>query len=258
VVVAVLAVGVLAAVVPEGSAYGPPIVLAFLVLLLAGLGIAAKAGRNAIASGYVAQDGTMLRLRRPHPRFAEQVAGMQRAAQHHYRGTGIRRPRIGSSFTFTPDPRLESRCSSIRRVRTAPSPLRWPGRMLPMADPERFRDSVNCCTSLLYETERAGLRGADTGSELGGRYWDRTSDLLGVNAGRVVAGCLGAPCVAPDLAHSPTVPQRQPAVPSGPADFSLTLAGARSRSFPIFIRWRPLRATSGLAGSDQGTRTRTN
>ena len=83
-VVAVLAVGVLAAVVPEGSAYGPPIVLAVLVLLLAGLGIAAKAGRNAIASGYVAQDGTTLRLRRPHPRFAEQVAGMQRAAQHRY------------------------------------------------------------------------------------------------------------------------------------------------------------------------------
>jgi hypothetical protein len=48
VVVAVLAVGVLAAVVPEGSAYGPPIVLAFLVLLIAGLGIAAAAGRNVI------------------------------------------------------------------------------------------------------------------------------------------------------------------------------------------------------------------
>jgi hypothetical protein len=84
VVLAVLAVGVLAAMVPEGSAYGPPIVLAFLVLLIAGLGIAAKAGRNAIASGYVAQDGTMLRLRRPHPHFAEQVARMQRPAQHPY------------------------------------------------------------------------------------------------------------------------------------------------------------------------------
>jgi hypothetical protein len=37
-----------------------------------------------------------------------------------------------------------------------------------------------CCTSLLYETERAGLRWADTGSELGGRYWDRTSIQAGV------------------------------------------------------------------------------
>jgi hypothetical protein len=92
VVVAVLAVGVLAAVVPEGSAYGPPIVLAFLVLLVAGLGIAAKAGRNAIASGYLAQDGNMLRLRRPHPRFAEHVAGRQRAAQHQYLQSGYPPP----------------------------------------------------------------------------------------------------------------------------------------------------------------------
>ena len=38
-----------------------------------------------------------------------------------------------------------------------------------------------CCTSMLYETQRAGLRWADTGSDLRGRYWDRTSDLLGVN-----------------------------------------------------------------------------
>ena len=40
---------------------------------------------------------------------------------------------------------------------------------------------LRCCTAPLYETGRAGLRWADTGSELGGRYWDRTSDLLGVN-----------------------------------------------------------------------------
>jgi hypothetical protein len=84
VVVAVLAVGILAAVVPEGSAYGPPIVLAFLVLLIAGLGIAARAGRNVLASGYVTQDGNMVRLRRPHPRFAEQGAAMHRAAQDQY------------------------------------------------------------------------------------------------------------------------------------------------------------------------------
>ncbi|HEY6745217.1 MAG TPA: hypothetical protein VI357_05810 [Mycobacteriales bacterium] len=92
VVVAALAVGVLAAVTPEGSAYGPPIVLAFLALVIAGLGIAAKAGRTAIASGYVAQDGTMLRVRRSHPRFAEHVAGMHGVAQHQYLQSGYLPP----------------------------------------------------------------------------------------------------------------------------------------------------------------------
>jgi hypothetical protein len=82
--VAVVAVGVLAAITPEGSAYGPPILLTFLVLLLVGLGLAATAGRNTIASGYVAQDGNTLCIRRPHPRFADQVAALQRATQHQY------------------------------------------------------------------------------------------------------------------------------------------------------------------------------
>jgi integrase len=36
-------------------------------------------------------------------------------------------------------------------------------------------------TSLLNGHTRAGVRGRNTGSDLGGRYWDRTSDLLGVN-----------------------------------------------------------------------------
>ena len=43
------------------------------------------------------------------------------------------------------------------------------------------RRSVICCTWLLAETGGAGVRGRDTGSDLRGRYWDRTSDLLGVN-----------------------------------------------------------------------------
>jgi hypothetical protein len=34
---------------------------------------------------------------------------------------------------------------------------------------------------LLYGHTRAGVRERNTGSELRGRYWDRTSDLLGVN-----------------------------------------------------------------------------
>jgi hypothetical protein len=102
VVVAVLAVGVLAAVVPDGSAYGPPIVLAFLVLLIAGLGIAARAGRNSIASGYVAQDGAMLRLRRPHPRFAEQVAAMRRAAEDHYPRHGYSPPQDRQQLYLPP------------------------------------------------------------------------------------------------------------------------------------------------------------
>jgi len=37
-----------------------------------------------------------------------------------------------------------------------------------------------CCTSVLYGPLRAGLCLCDPAADLGGRYWDRTSDLLGV------------------------------------------------------------------------------
>jgi hypothetical protein len=38
-----------------------------------------------------------------------------------------------------------------------------------------------CCTSVLYGSPQDGLSACDLVSDLGGRYWDRTSDLLGVN-----------------------------------------------------------------------------
>jgi hypothetical protein len=84
-VLAVLAVLVLAAVVPKDSSYGGPIVLMFVVLLVVGLAITANAARNAIASGYVSRDGSTVQIRRPHPRFAEEVtAALHVAAQQHY------------------------------------------------------------------------------------------------------------------------------------------------------------------------------
>jgi hypothetical protein len=38
-----------------------------------------------------------------------------------------------------------------------------------------------CCTSALYERPERRLSARHLVSDLGGRYWDRTSDLLGVN-----------------------------------------------------------------------------
>jgi hypothetical protein len=38
-----------------------------------------------------------------------------------------------------------------------------------------------CCTSLLYKIEKGPFRLSETVPDLGGRYWDRTSDLFGVN-----------------------------------------------------------------------------
>ena len=48
-------------------------------------------------------------------------------------------------------------------------------------DITRIAAVLRCCTSLLYGHEKAGVRDRNTGSDLRGRYWDRTSDLLGVN-----------------------------------------------------------------------------
>jgi hypothetical protein len=77
---AILAILVLAAVVPKGSSYAGPIVLMLVVLLIVGLAIARKSARTAIVSGYVSRDGSTVQIRRPHPRFAEQVV----AAQQHF------------------------------------------------------------------------------------------------------------------------------------------------------------------------------
>ncbi len=38
-----------------------------------------------------------------------------------------------------------------------------------------------CCTSLLYGHDKGHIRRWNVASELRGRYWDRTSDLFGVN-----------------------------------------------------------------------------
>ncbi len=38
-----------------------------------------------------------------------------------------------------------------------------------------------CCTSLLYGMEKGPSDCAGMAPDLGGRYWDRTSDLFGVN-----------------------------------------------------------------------------
>jgi hypothetical protein len=78
---AVLAVVAAAAVVPQGSSYATPIVLVFLALLIAGLAIASSASSSAIAAGYASQDGSTVKFRRPHPRFAEQAAEQVAAMQ---------------------------------------------------------------------------------------------------------------------------------------------------------------------------------
>jgi hypothetical protein len=38
-----------------------------------------------------------------------------------------------------------------------------------------------CCTFLLYKIEKGPSLAPETVPDLGGRYWDRTSDLFGVN-----------------------------------------------------------------------------
>jgi hypothetical protein len=38
-----------------------------------------------------------------------------------------------------------------------------------------------CCTLLLHQDPKGPVPRSEPAAELGGRYWDRTSDLLGVN-----------------------------------------------------------------------------
>jgi hypothetical protein len=40
---------------------------------------------------------------------------------------------------------------------------------------------ARCCTSVLYGQRKRPVTRSQLAAELGGRYWDRTSDLLGVN-----------------------------------------------------------------------------
>ena len=96
VVLAVLAIVVLAAVLPKDTSYGGPVVLMFVVTLIVGLGIIGSSARSAIASGYVSRDASTVQVRRPHPRFAEQVAAAQQwAAQQQYPHQGYPRPQHG-------------------------------------------------------------------------------------------------------------------------------------------------------------------
>jgi hypothetical protein len=43
---------------------------------------------------------------------------------------------------------------------------------------------LRCCTLLLHEDPKRPVTRSQLAAELGGRYWDRTSDLLGVNGVR--------------------------------------------------------------------------
>jgi hypothetical protein len=77
VVLAVAGVAAISTLMPNGSSAGA-IGLVFVVLLIAGVGVASTAGSTSIASGYVSKDGNTVHLRRAHQRFAEQVAALLR------------------------------------------------------------------------------------------------------------------------------------------------------------------------------------
>jgi len=77
VVLSVVAVTVLAGTLPAGSSYGPLAVVAFVVLLLAGLIFIALAGWPTIASAFASRDGTAVEVRRPAARFVEEAAPAQ-------------------------------------------------------------------------------------------------------------------------------------------------------------------------------------
>ncbi|MCP3785524.1 hypothetical protein NLX85_19370 [Micromonospora sp. A3M-1-15] len=77
VVLAVVGAVALSALLPPSDSTAGPIVLVFVLLLIAGLGVASTAANGPIASGYVSRDGSILHLRRAHDRFAEQVAALR-------------------------------------------------------------------------------------------------------------------------------------------------------------------------------------
>lgn len=79
-VLSIAAVPALAPVLGDDSPYGPQIALVFVLVLIAGLGIASSAASSAIAAGYASHDGSSVKFRRPHPRFADQVAALQQQA----------------------------------------------------------------------------------------------------------------------------------------------------------------------------------
>ena len=76
VVLAVAAVVAVSALLPPNDSSAGSIVLVFVLVLIAGLGVASTASSAPIASGYVSNDGNTVHLRRAHQRFAEQVAAL--------------------------------------------------------------------------------------------------------------------------------------------------------------------------------------
>jgi MFS family permease len=77
VVLSVVAVVVLAGALPADSSYGPLAVVAFVVLLFAGLIFIALAGWAAIASAFASRDGTAVEVRRPAARYVAEAAPAQ-------------------------------------------------------------------------------------------------------------------------------------------------------------------------------------
>jgi integrase len=78
---------------------------------------------------------------------------------------------------------------AMRFCGTARSPSRWRSTpRFPRPPPApRCTSSASgsatrrCCTSVLYGNKNGRFPQKEPASDLGGRYWDRTSDLLGVN-----------------------------------------------------------------------------
>jgi hypothetical protein len=77
VVLAVVGAVALSALMAPNDSTAGSIVLVFVLLLIAGLGVASTAANGPIASGYVSNDGSTVHVRRAHDRFAEQVAALQ-------------------------------------------------------------------------------------------------------------------------------------------------------------------------------------
>jgi len=76
VVLAVVGAVATTTLMPPNDSNAGPFVLVFVLLVIAGLGVASTAGSPSIASGYASKDGNTVHVRRAHQRFAEQVAAL--------------------------------------------------------------------------------------------------------------------------------------------------------------------------------------
>ena len=80
VALAIVAAIALSAVFSANDSVAGPVVLVFVLMIIAGLGVASTAASGPIASGHVSSDGHTLHIRRAHERFAEQARAIQPAA----------------------------------------------------------------------------------------------------------------------------------------------------------------------------------